>query len=170
MIAVRAEWTGREPALPFAVQGSGGPPGGGGRGDTDGDVVADVDEDDADADADDGTDFDGTNFARNAVASSTVTFSVPLPAVAVRPMATPSLGRSAIKVSCKPTVSEMSPTRKRAVSIKCAFKSPCEPEPAASLRSRQFIGNFGSAIQSWRYVPRKWRIWPSWPESIICLA
>jgi hypothetical protein len=51
------------------------------------------------------------NFAMKIDASSTVTFSIPSPAVAVRPLEVPSAGRSVMKVFRMPTTSPISPTR-----------------------------------------------------------
>ena len=48
-----------------------------------------------------------------------------------------------------------SPTRKRAMSTRCAFKSPCAPEPALFFWKRHKSGVCGPP-QSCRYVARTW--------------
>ena len=44
--------------------------------------------------------------------------------------------------------------------------SPSEPEPAIGFWNRHDSGEAGSAGQSWRYVPRKFRMVPIAPSSM----
>jgi hypothetical protein len=64
----------------------------------------------------------------------------------------------------------ISPTRYRAMSRTWVPMSPSAPDPAIDLWNRHDSGASGSALQSWRYVPRKFRTRPSAPSSRYLFA
>ncbi|CAM5475956.1 hypothetical protein SALBM217S_09636 [Streptomyces griseoloalbus] len=105
----------------------------------------------------------------NRAASSTVTGPVPAAETAARPLlGAVGSGRSSTNVSVSAeTPARCSPARYWARSTMCAPRSPSEPEPACSRRSRQVSGNCGSTSQSWRYATRTCRRVPMRPSSTI---
>ena len=75
-------------------------------------------------------------------------------------------GRSLTKVSSWPDTSRMrSPVMNWVRSMMWAPMSPSAPEPAFSLSRRHDSGASASAIQSWRYCARTWRISPIRPSA-----
>ena len=89
-------------------------------------------------------------------------------AAAVSPAAS---GRSLTKVSSRPVTSVIrSPVMNCVRSMMWAPMSPSAPEPAFSLSRRHDSGASGSAIQSWRYCARTWRISPIRPSATSCRA
>ncbi|MBA7700689.1 hypothetical protein ES703_109412 [subsurface metagenome] len=106
-------------------------------------------------------------------ASSTVTFPFSLPFVAALkvPAATSSeSGLSETNCFVIAMIDFISPTRYRARSTLCEFRSPCGPEPAVSFLRCHVRGKVGSVIHDWRYAPRQWNICPILHSSISFFA